>query len=100
MPAPIAEILQFRQARAFRQTFDLTAPHGGDVERVLADLAEFCCATRSTANASPADMPILEGRRQVWLRIQQFLNFNEAKMRGLKTVHDQYFKGTDDEYDY
>jgi len=68
---------------------------------VLADLAEFCFATRTTASASPDDLPILEGRRQVWLRIQQFLNLEEAKVRALKSVHDQYFEGTgDDDYKY
>ena len=102
MPPPLAEILKYRQAQAYRRMFDLNGPDGmgREVERVLADLAEFSHANKSTANGTPEDMPVLEGRRQVYLRILQYLHFDETTLRRLKTVHDQYFnRSDDDEYD-
>lgn len=40
---------------------------------VLADLARFCRANESTFHTDPRAHAVLEGRREVWLRIQQHL---------------------------
>jgi hypothetical protein len=44
-----------------------------NVEMVLKDLAEFCRANESTFNPDQRLHAVLEGRREVWLRIQQYL---------------------------
>jgi hypothetical protein len=41
---------------------------------VLADLAEFCRADRSCWHPDPRVHAVLEGRREVWLRIQRYIN--------------------------
>lgn len=47
---------------------------------VLEDLAAFCCANESTAAPEAMLMAIREGRRQVWLHIQQKLNLTDAQV--------------------
>jgi hypothetical protein len=44
--------------------------------KVLADLAWFCRAEQSTFHADPRAHALLEGRREVWLRIQEHLNLD------------------------
>lgn len=44
---------------------------------VLADLRKFCRADESCFDADPRKHAILEGRREVWLRIQQHLRLTE-----------------------
>jgi hypothetical protein len=58
------------RAAAFRAAFN-----GPDGQEVLDDLAHFCCANRTTVSGSETNMTLLEGRRQVWLHIQQLRNF-------------------------
>lgn len=43
---------------------------------VLADLARFCRAHVSTAGRDAHEAARLDGRREVWLRIQQHLNLS------------------------
>ena len=43
-------------------------------QAVLADLAKFCRADQSTFHVDPRASAVLEGRREVWLRIQTYLN--------------------------
>lgn len=57
-----------QRADAFKAVF--SGPRSADV---LEDLASFCFANRTTV-ASETNMAVLEGRRQVWLHIQQLLN--------------------------
>lgn len=57
------------------RTFD--TPHGA---KVLADLAKFCRAQESTFHADPRVHAVAEGRREVWLRIQQHLNLSEQDL--------------------
>jgi hypothetical protein len=45
-------------------------------EDVLADLEHFCFAKRTTLDAHESNMAACEGRRQVWLHIQQLLNLD------------------------
>jgi hypothetical protein len=46
-------------------------------EIVLADLARFCRASQSTFHTDERTHALLEGRREVFLRIQQHLNLSE-----------------------
>jgi len=45
---------------------------------VLADLAKFCRAHESTYHPQFSDQ--LDGRREVWLRIQQHINLTDAQL--------------------
>lgn len=54
-------------------------------EEVLKDLAQFCRANASTFEADPRKHAALEGRREVWLRIQKHLNLSAAEVFSLTT---------------
>ncbi len=47
---------------------------------VLVDLAKFCRAFESTFNKDERATLVLEGRREVWLRIQSFLKLSEDEL--------------------
>lgn len=64
--------LRYRQA-AYRKTFE--TPEG---RKVLADLRRFCRATTPTADINNVQATyLLEGRREVWCRIQAHLNLTD-----------------------
>lgn len=55
-----------------------------DAERVLADLREFCGVSRATIfDPEPLIMARREGRREVFVRIQNFLNLDEKTVQQL-----------------
>lgn len=54
---------------AYRLTF--AGVHG---EKVLADLAKFCRANETTFAPDARMAAVLDGRREVWLRIANHLN--------------------------
>lgn len=58
---------------AYRKTFQ-----GPLAEVVLRDLARFCRAHDSTFH--PEHAARLDGRREVWLRIQQHLRMNDEQL--------------------
>lgn len=70
MDKKVEEFLDAR-SQAYTQTFD--GPHG---EVVLEDLSKFCRAHQSTSHANPYMSARLDGRREVWLRIQQHCNLD------------------------
>lgn len=51
--------------------------------RVLADLARFCRAQRTCFDSDARAHALLEGRREVWLRIQQMLNLTDDQVADL-----------------
>jgi len=54
---------------------------GNHGERVLADLATFCHASKTThVMGDPYGSAQLEGRRQVWLRIREGLDLTDAQI--------------------
>lgn len=61
---------------AYQQTF------GGDgaPEMVLRDLAKFCRANESSFHQDPRAHAVLEGRREVWLRIEKHLNLTTDEL--------------------
>ena len=65
------------RAKAFRQTFLAT---GVDGAIALEDLAKFCRAHETTFHADPRVSAILEGRREVWLRIQHHLKLTDEQL--------------------
>ncbi len=55
---------------AYNQVFDKKSPNA---QRVLKDLAVFCRAHDTTFHPDPRIHAVLEGRREVWLRIAEML---------------------------
>lgn len=49
-------------------------------QRVLKDLAKFCRANTTTFHPDPRVHAELEGRREVWLRIQQFIHLTPEEL--------------------
>lgn len=57
-----------RRQQAYQQTF---SPESVFTKLVLEDLAKFCRANDTTFHPDSRMNAVLEGRREVWLRIQQ-----------------------------
>jgi hypothetical protein len=53
-------------------------------QEVLADLLKFCRANETTMHAEPLVQAAQEGRRQVWLRIQEYLNLSPEDLFTIK----------------
>lgn len=60
---------------------------GPSGQMVLADLAKFCRADASCYDADPRMHAVLEGRREVWLRIQQHLRLTPEELFQLYSGH-------------
>lgn len=72
--------LDMMQARKRAYTLALRSPAGAEV---LADLALFCRANATAFHPDPRVHAALEGRREVWLRIQDCLNLSPEEMFNL-----------------
>jgi hypothetical protein len=68
------------RASAYRATFNTEER---DTQVVLADLAKFCRADRSTFHPDPHVAARLDGRREVWLRLTQHLNLTTDQLYAL-----------------
>lgn len=55
-------------------------------ETVLADLAKFCRGSESTFHADPRMHACLEGRREVFLRIEEYINLTREELFKLHTI--------------
>lgn len=64
-----------QRKRAYQQTF--ASPVG---KEVLADLAKFCRANDTCFNPNHDIGLMLEGRREVWLRIQSHLGLSPEQL--------------------
>jgi len=69
--------MEFLRGRRRDYQVSLMSPAG---QRVLQDLARFCRATETCFHEDPRIHAALEGRREVWLRIQQHLNLNPSQL--------------------
>lgn len=68
-----------RRRAAYAKTFD--NPEG---RKVLADLRRFCRASVPTADVKNVHTTfLLEGRREVWLRIQSLLQLTDDEITNL-----------------
>jgi hypothetical protein len=71
--------LLFSRGEAYRMVL-----HGSLSEIVKRDLNKFCFAARSCYTpGSPAQTMRNEGRRQVWLRMQWYLNIDDKQISEL-----------------
>jgi hypothetical protein len=71
--------------RAFQLAFK--SPAG---ETVLKELAGYCRAFTTTAHENQHLSFVLEGRRQVYLRIQHYLNLNPEELNELFNIRGDY----------
>lgn len=73
--------INFLRLRKRAYQLALTSPAG---QAVLLDLAVFCRANETCVIPGDRDRTlILEGRREVWLRIQQHLNLSGEQLADL-----------------
>ncbi len=73
-----------RTAFAYCKVFDKKNNQFSD--EVLKDLARFCRAHKSAYHPDARMSAVLEGRREVWLRIQNYLNLSNEELYNLHQV--------------
>lgn len=79
------EFLRFRK-RDYQLTLGRLDVHS---QRVLNDLAQFCRANDTCVVPGDRDLTlILEGRREVWLRIANHLNLTPQQLYAIFTGHE------------
>ena len=69
----------------YHRTF---GPENRYAVHVLKDLARFCRASESTFNPDERMHAVLEGRREVWLRIQEHLQLTPEQIYALHPIKD------------
>lgn len=77
------KLLQVFTPRKVRDAYVSTFNHPQG-ETVLAHLADACGATQTTARENTNDILIAEGRRQVWLLIQDMVGITEQEIRDME----------------
>ncbi len=68
---------------AYNRVFDKQSVHTKDV---LKDLAKFCRAHTTTYHPDPRIHAVLEGRREVWLKIQEHLQLSMEEIYRLHAI--------------
>ena len=63
------------RSQSYRKCFS-----GMSGERVLEDLAIFCRANETTFHPDARTEGVLQGRREVWLRISAHMNLSEKEL--------------------
>lgn len=74
----IARNFLHNRQRAYKVTFDSDLG-----KEVLKDLHKFCRASKPTYSSDPREHAMLEGRREVWLRIAHHLNLTDEQLWAL-----------------
>lgn len=74
--------LDFMRRRKRAYQLALMSPAG---QLVLMDLARFCRAAETCFHADARKHAVLEGRREVWLRIQNHLGLTSEQLMDLAT---------------
>ncbi|SRR5258706_10585305 len=93
----VGEFLDLIRGMKRSYQFSFGTPAG---RHVLMDLAKFCRATQTcivTPGGGDVRTPIdkdrtlvLEGRREVWLHIQQYLNLTPEELHHIYNPHEVY----------
>lgn len=63
--------------QAYNQVFNKESIHA---VKVLEDLAHFCRANQTTFHTDPRIHALIEGRKEVWHRIQQHLKLDSDQL--------------------
>jgi hypothetical protein len=74
----------FETLRERKQSYQLSLRSVAG-QAVLHDLAQFCRASESTFDPDPRVHALKEGRREVWLRIQEHLDLTPEELFAVKT---------------
>jgi len=79
MQAMVEATKRFLSGRkgSYARLFDI---QNRDAQAVLTDLSKFCRAHKSTAHLDPHMAARLDGRREVWLRIQQHTKLDDETL--------------------
>lgn len=72
-----AKRLLFSRKQAYETVFNFESR---DAKIVMQDLAEFCRADATTFHEDPRVHAVLEGRREVWLRIQKYIKLSPDQL--------------------
>lgn len=72
-----AKALLFARQQAYQKVF---SPENVFTQKVLEDLVKFCRGQHSTFHADPRIHAVLEGRREVWLRICHHLKLDSNQL--------------------
>ena len=86
----VQRMLNSRRAHHYRETF--LGPDGTPhvhARKVLADLNRFCRVNASAFDADPRIHALIEGRREVALRILTLLNIDSATIAQFVEVQDE-----------
>ena len=70
----------FQEVSQLKTAYQLILADGPASRAVLLDLARFCRGDRSCWDPDPRIHAALEGRREVWLRIQNYLHLSEEDL--------------------
>lgn len=91
----IMQRVLYRRAHAYKTCFLIDGKISLSGEIVLSDLAKFCRAKTSTAIVSssrqmidPFAMALAEGRREVFLRIQQYQALEPNEIQRLREAQE------------
>lgn len=83
--AKVSELKRLIQGRAFAYN-QVFSRENKFTSQVLSDLAKFCRAHDTTFSADPRMHAVLEGRREVWLRIQEYLKLDLEEIYKLHKI--------------
>jgi hypothetical protein len=72
-----AQALLFQRQQAYRLVFD---SENQFTKAVLKDLSDFCRANESTFHSDPRVAAMMDGRREVWLRIERLLTLSQEEL--------------------
>lgn len=78
------------KAFAYNRVFDRKSVY---TEIVLKDLAKFCRAHETTFKADARIHAVLEGRREVWLKIQEYLRLSVDEIYEIHKVKEIVVEG-------
>src|SRR4051812_9320159 len=95
LPDEILEL--FNKSKAYKRVFMKDGKLTKDAEVVIKDLAKFCKANQSTTvfnpisrSVDPLASAIADGRREVYLRLSNYLKLDEADfIKKDETYNDQ-----------
>jgi len=95
----VGRILDFVRARKKSYALCFMQPAGNQVLIDLADFcraAETCVVTNADGSIDRNRSLVLEGRREVWLRIQNHLNLSSEDLYRLATGRELTYAGVTD----
>lgn len=78
------KILLRDRSYAYKKVFDL---NDRSARLVLLDLARFCRAHETTFHKDERIHAALEGRKEVWMRIQEYMHLNADQLMELHKAH-------------